>query len=284
MAEIDEIENRISLLDEYIDFEEIIDIYIDETPNDENDADIDDIDMLEYRKKQALSLLYRFKEIYELNILSPENGYSILNIAEDENLNIKKYLHRFLAYKSKTGGKGANSDGSAELFEYISANAVKSFFGKGTNVIMVGEGRSSLTVEVLKNITQKLKEYSGVYHNLPNRAKDDGVDFIVYKPIDKRDVGNIIVLGQACVGKHYNQKNPIYERWENEYITYAVKPPTTLLSLVYYLDADELRKVHSKFRNSLVFDRARIIKYFDSSDTALNERIVDFVDNNINGE
>lgn len=276
MGEIDKIENKISLLDPTIDFQEVIDSYLSETLPEE---EIEEIDILEFRKNQVFSLQYRFGEMYNLSILTPENGFSTLNVLDDDSINVKKYLHRFLIYKTITGGKEANTDGSAELFEYISANAVKNFLGKGAKVIMVGEGRDNLTEERLTSIINDLREKPGRYYNLPNRAKDDGVDFIAYKPLDGRDVGNLVVLGQACVGKYFNEKKAIHQRWEDEYITYAIKPPTTLLSVVHYLESDQLRKVHSEFRNSLVFDRARIIKYYDPSDDDLNGRIVDFVNN-----
>lgn len=276
MKEIDIIENRISLLEPFIKFEEIINGYLSETfPEDEIEA----MSKLEFRKNQLSQLQYRFTEMYNLNILSPENGFSILKVEDNEEINIKKYLHRFLAFKSITGGTNANADGSAELFEYISANAVKKFLGDGAEIIMVGEGRSNLTTERLIQISNDIKEVEGVFTNLPARAKDDGVDFIVYKPLDSRNIGNLIVLGQACVGKHYNDKKTIYQRWQDEYITFAIKPPTTLLSVVYFLDSDKLRQVHSEFGNSIVFDRARIIKYFDTTDAVLNNRIIEFVNN-----
>lgn len=276
---IDIIENRISLLDSFIVFEEIIDEYLSETHTDE---EIQEIDILSFRKRQLDSLQYRFAELYNLNVLTAENGFSVLKVEDNQDLNIKKYIHRFLSYKSVTGGKNANVDGSAELFEDISANAVRNFLGDGSKVIMVGEGRSNLTIERLSEISKLIVEKPGVYHNLPNRAKDDGVDFIVYKPFDKRNTGNLIILGQACVGKHFEDKKVIHQRWQDEYITFAIKPPTTLLSVVYFLESDRLRAVHSEFGNSIIFDRGRILKFYDISDETLNNRIMDFVIANIN--
>ncbi len=278
MREIDVIENRISLLEPHIEFEEIIDEFLSETFPEE---EIETINRLEYRKNQLTQLQFRFTEMYNLNILTPENGFSILNVEDNEEVNIKKYLHRFLAFKSETGGTNANIDGSAELFEYISANAVKNFLGEGAEIVMVGEGRSNLTEERLRQISNDIKENEGIFSNLPQRAQDDGVDFIVYKPLDGRNIGNLIVLGQACVGKHYNDKKAIYQRWQDEYITFAIKPPTTLLSVVYFLDSEKLRRAHSQFGNSMVFDRARIIKYYSPTDDDLNKSIIDFVNKNI---
>lgn len=274
MKEIDIIENRISLLESSVEFKEIIDEYLSETFDED---EIEAMDKLEFRKNRLSQIQYRFTEMYDLNILSPENGFSILTVEDNEDINIKKYLHRFLSFKSITGGANANADGSAELFENISANSVKKFLGDGAKIIMVGEGRSSLTPERLIQISNLINENEGVHVNLPNRAKDDGVDFIVYKPIDARNIGNLIILGQACVGKHYNDKKVIHQRWQDEYITFAIKPPTTLLSVVYFLEPDKLRQVHSEFGNSIVFDKARIIKYYDTTDTILNNKIIEFV-------
>jgi len=281
MEEIDIIENNISLLKTSIEFEEVIKDCLSEKYS---DSEIGEIDLLEYRRDKVNQLKYRFSNIYNLDILSPENGFSILNIDDSEDFKIKKYLHRFLSFKSLTGGEGANAEGSAELFEFISANAVKSFLGEGSHSLMVGEKRGNLTKERLIQITEELHEKPGVYHNLPKKAKDDGVDFIVFKPMDKRDVGNIVILGQACLGWHFSQKKSIYDRWKDEYITFAVKPPTTLLSVVSYLDNDKLKEVHSVFGNSIVFDRGRIMKYYDITDVKLNNKIIDFVNEKINEE
>jgi len=278
MEEIDIIENNISLLKTSIEFEEVIKDCLSEKFSDD---EISEMDMLGYRRDKLNQLQYRFSNIYNLDILSPENGFSILNIDDSEDFKIKRYLHRFLSYKSLTGGKNANVDGSAEIFELISANAAKNYLGDGANIIMVGEGNKALTKIRLKEIVGILQEREGRDYNLPDRAKDDGVDFIVYKSFDSRNVGNIIILGQACVGKYYNNKKSIRDRWKTEYITYSVKPPITLLSVVYYLDEPNLRKVHSEFDNAIVFDRGRIIKYYDTTDVGLSNKIIDFVNKEI---
>lgn len=279
MDEIDIIENNISLLDSSIKFDDIINNYLSENFS---YNEIREMDLLEFRKDKIRQLQFRFANIYKMDILSPEDGYSILNVDDREGFNIKKYLHRFLSFKSLTGGAGANADGSAELFEYISANAVKNYLGKGARTIMVGEGKKALTKVRLKEIVDILNEREGRDYNLPEKAKDDGVDFIVYKPLDTRNIGNIIILGQACVGKHYNNKKPIYDRWKNEYIIYYVRPPVVLLSVVYYLNESDLRKVHSDFFNAIVFDRGRIMNFYDTSDDNLNKRIIKFVNKKIN--
>ncbi len=279
--EIDIIENSISLLNTSIEFEEIIDSYLSGVSTDE---EIKGDDRLSYRKRKLDQLQYRFKKIYNLDILCPENGCSVLNVKCSSNLRVKMYLHRFLSFKNSTGGGNANADGSAELFEDISANAVKNYLGDGSKSIMVGEGRANLTETRLKQISKEIHENTGLYDNLPNQAKDDGVDFIVYKPIDERNVGNLVILGQACIGKNFRLKKSIRQRWQNEYITYAVKPPTTLLSIVCFLEADELKKVHSDFDNSIVFDKGRIMKYYNTNDKDLNSRIINFVNENINDD
>lgn len=279
MEEIDFIENNISLLKSSIDFDDIISNYLSETYTDD---EIREINILEFRKDNVDKLQYRFSQIYNLDILSPENGFTILNIADSDDLKIKRYLHRFLIYRNFIGGVRANVDGSSQLFEEISANAVKAFLGEGSDVIMVGQGRSNLTSERLEEIAEELHEKKGSTHNLPKGAKDDGVDFIVYKNIDKRHVGNVILLGQASVGKNYANKKPINERWKNDYISYAVKPPIPVLSITHFLDESNLRKLHSDFGNALIFDRGRILKYFDVRDNHLNKKIVDYVNENIN--
>ena len=279
MEVIDIIENKIHLHKSLIDFEQIVDEYLSEHDESENE------DKLAFRKSKFAELFCRVSKIYCMDIsLTSEDGYSIINIEDANDVNVKRYLHRFLSYKCLIGGTNAKQDGSAELFEEISANAVTNYLGLGAKSIMIGEGRKSLTKEVLEKITDELNEKYGIYCNLPDKAKDDGVDFIVYKPVDDRNIGNIIILGQACVGKHYLEKKPINKRWQGEYIKYAVGPPVTLISVVNYLEENNLRKVHSEFGDSLVFDKGRILKYFDISDDVLNRKIIKFINNIIDDE
>ncbi len=277
------LDNRISLTKPAIDLGEFITEYLSE-----NHADLlednNSFDELEYRKDNIMSLQDRFIDYYGIEI-NPEDGYSILTIdTENEENKIKRYLHRFLTYKSLVGGKGANSDGSAKLFEAISANSVRSFIGDNTAIIMIGEGRNNLTAEQLNNISSKMEEKIGTIRDLPSQAKDDGVDFIVFKPFDSRNVGNLVVLGQACVGKSFKSKKPIKKRWKSKYIDFAVQPPATLLSVVCFLEKEELKNIHSEFDDAIVFDRGRIMKYYDVTDTELNDKIISFVNEKIDCE
>lgn len=275
MTDVDALENKLSLLNDSIEFEDIVDDFLCSSGIDNTSPD-------EFRANAAVTIIKRFRDIYNLDVISSENGHSTLVISTDQTTKAKKYLHRFLTYKNETGGEGASSDGSAALFERISANAVRNYLGGDAKNILVGEGGSRLTEDVLKDITTKLNEAPGVFSNLPERAQDDGVDFITYKPFDGRNTGNIVVLGQACVGRNATNKKPIKKRWKNDYIKFAVHPPLTLLSVVEYMDTEKLKAVHSEFDGAIVFDRGRIMKYFDSSDTKLNTDISDWVETHIN--
>lgn len=273
MNDINNIENRLSLFKESIAIEDLVDEYLCEESLDYNPN--------EFRASIANSIIERFTDIYNLNIISTENGNSTFVISTDQNIKAKKYLHRFLTYKNITGGEGANSDGSVALFERISANAVRYYLGANAKIILVGECGECLTEKVLREISIELNEKSGTFDDLPVRAKDDGVDFISYKPFDNRNIGSIVILGQACVGKHAIDKKPIKDRWKVDYIKYAIRPPLTLLSVVEYLDAGKLKSVHSDFNGAIVFDRGRIMRYYDSSDSTLNADIQSWVITNI---
>ncbi len=168
MGEIDSIENKLFLTKDSIDFKEVVDEFLGENPPEE------EIDKLEFRKAKTDALLYRFKTIYGLDILEPQDGCSVFNVKKEDEYLIKRCLHRFLVHKSKRGGTGASSDGSGKLFEEISANAVKNFLGENAKSILTGEAGDNLSPEFLKKITTTLQEKEGVYHNLPPQAKDDG--------------------------------------------------------------------------------------------------------------
>lgn len=275
MDEIDVIENKISILDNQIEFEEIINIFLSDKYSED---EIQEMDVLGFRKEKGSQINKRFSNIYQLDILTPENAYSVFNVKDGIDFNVKKHLHRFLSHKSLTGGTGSIADGSAELFEYISANAVKNYLGTGSKTIMVGEGKSRLTDVRLNEIVKELYERAGSFDNLPERAQDDGVDFIAYKPIDERNIGSTIVLGQACVGKHAEAKKEIKKRWITEYMNYYIGPPSTLLSVVYYLDETNLKRVHSEFGDAIVFDKGRIMQYYKpGDDIVLDQKIINFI-------
>ncbi len=273
MKSINEIELEISLLENEIDFNFIIDDYLHE-----NYAD----DEIEVRRLMFNELNNRFEQIYKFhNLIQPTNGYSEILVDHGEAFEAQKNLHFFLCKKEKQGGTNASSDGSAELFEKISLNAVANFLEVSReDCLIIGEGRTNLTEQALDDIVDKLKERKGHYNNLPAKAKDDGVDFIVYKPIDTRNVGNLVILGQACVGKSYTSKKPIKERWLNEYIDFPIHP-LTLLSIVNFKDKDELKKLHSEFHRAIIFDRGRILQYFDYNDMPLNEEIKNYIQSNL---
>lgn len=280
MKSIDYVECKLLLTHDEIDFEELVDEYIkDEIIVDSKAPENDDLNNSRYREEIFIKLNNRFVNGYLWNILSISDGYSKLHVKKEND--VKKYLHRFLVYHCENGGQGVKSNGAADLFEKISANAVQSFLGGESKQIIVGEGRDMLKEDLLKDIAASLLEKVGCFNNLPSRAQDDGVDFIVYKDFDLRGVGNIIILGQACIGKHYKTKKPIHKRWKCEYINFAVTP-LCLLSIVHYLDKEKLHEIHSEFSDSIVFDRLRIMKYYNIEDAELNLKIRTFVENNIN--
>lgn len=242
------------------------------------DNEIDtNYDINEFKKNLFDEINFRLTMIYNLDILKPENGYSKIKLTLDNEEQIAKFnLLKFLLNKMETGGENWVNDGSAELFERISANSIKNYLGQGTETILIGEGKENLTIKKLKEICRIMNEPFGSTNNLPKKAKDDGVDFIAYKKFDERNIGNIIILGQACVGKNYYKKKAIFERWQTEYITYFIKPPLRLLSTVHFLEWDGLKKVQSDFNGAIVFDRGRIMRYFNPEDINLNNDIINY--------
>ncbi|MCT4599462.1 MAG: hypothetical protein N4A32_00990 [Marinifilaceae bacterium] len=274
---IEYIDCNLNLIRSNINFKDLVDESVSSCISIENE-NLDEYDV-RYREECFNAINNRFKKDYELDIFSIEDGYTKLSIQDGEIE--KKNLHKFLVYHSFNGGENAKSNGAGSLFERISANSVKNFLGKNSKYILVGEDGRNLNKEALEDYAKELSEKFGHCNNLPTKAQDDGVDFIVYKPIDRRNVGNIIVLGQACVGKNFKRKKQIHKRWLNEYINFAITP-LCLLSTVQYLENDDLRNIHSEFGSAIIFDRLRIIKYYNIEDESLNEDICNFVENFIN--
>lgn len=285
MTIIDYIENRINLTEETIDVNSLIDDYLNEADYDDNtdymnlSNNYDDVkteNNHETRLYIAEKLLYRFKEIYKMDVISFDNGFTTIIVNQKSLYQNKIVVHRFLTVKSIEGGSHSNVDGSDKLFEKISALSAKSFIGYDSKIIYTGQGTGRLTQDRLSNICNEMKEPKGIFDNLPSEAKDDGVDFIIFKEIDSRNLGNIILLGQSFSGKNIKNKKVQNQRWLKEYILYHVKSIHCALFIVHYFETCSLKRAQSDFENTFVFDRGRILRYYPDTDELTSE-ILDYL-------
>ena len=282
-ATISKIEYELSLFEYSINFEELLEKILAEDPDNPDNPNNPDnhnknVSLSEKRISYFDALQYRFKDIYDLDILNFDNGDARLTINQEEKFTIKKYLHKFLLHFDNNGATGVQPEIS-KLFEKISMNAVKNYLGKNSKGLLTP---CKLNKHSLECIAKTLSEQFGTINNLPPHTKDAGVDFIVYKPIDTRKKGNVVILGQATLGRHFHKKKSInITKWQ-EFIPFAITP-IRCLSIVEYLTSEKLKSEQNEFEKAIVFDRGRLIKYYHpDEDKTLNDEITKFITNSIN--
>lgn len=189
-----------------------------------------------------------------------------------ESLIVEKdnYLHYFYClYYAVVGGN--SSTFNTNIFELITDNCLKNYFGTTNSTITsIGQSSSNLRGSI-EAIRVSLIEVKGNYENIRPQAKDGGIDIVTFKPLDNR--GNqIVCLTDATIGKNWRDQKQVITKlnyWK-EYIHFKVCP-VTCLSIVHIVDEADFYQASKD--NGLIFDRARIMKYF-ISDNLLKTRLI----------
>jgi hypothetical protein len=174
------------------------------------------------------------------------------------------YLHYF--YCLYYAVKGGNSSAfNTNIFEQITDNSLKNYFGTTNSTITsIGQSTSNLKGSI-EAIRVSLMEVKGSYDDIRPQAKDGGIDIVTFKPLDNR--GNqIVCLTDATIGKNWRDQKQVVTklRYWQDYIHFKVCP-VTCLSIVHIVDEADFYQASRD--NGLIFDRARIMKYFTSDNT-----------------
>lgn len=174
------------------------------------------------------------------------------------------FLHYFYClYYAVSGGN--SSALNTNIFEKITDNSLKNYFGTAdSSITSIGQNTSNL-INFIDNIRTDLNEAKGSYDNIRPQAKDGGIDIVTYKPLDSR--GNqVVCLTDATIGRHWRDQKQVSVKlnyWK-DYIHFKVCP-LTCLSIVHIVDEVDFYKASRD--NGLIFDRARIMKFFTSDNT-----------------
>lgn len=176
----------------------------------------------------------------------------------------KDNLHYFYCLYFSVKG-GTSDTGHTNVFEMITDSSLKNYFGTDYSYITsIGQNSENLK-KAIDKIKNALLEKKGSYDDIGVQAKDGGIDIITYKPVDNR--GNqVVCLTDATVGKNWKREKKVISKlryWE-DYIHFKLTP-LTCLSIVHIVSDSEFYSASRD--NGLLFDRARIMRYYQSNVT-----------------
>ena len=175
-----------------------------------------------------------------------------------DNSDTKNLHYLYCLYYSIEGGSAPAS--ITNIFEVITDNCLKNYFSTNfSHITSAGQSNKNLKSSIEK-VRKMLKEDEGNLKNLSSQAKDGGIDIITYLPFDDR--GNqVVCLTDATIGKNWKIQKKVKIKlghWR-DFIQFKVIP-ISCLSVVHIIEDIYF---HSASRdNGLLFDRARIMKFF----------------------
>lgn len=179
------------------------------------------------------------------------------------------YHYLYCLYYANVGGQTTIEN--TNIFERISDVCLKNYFNTDNSIVTSVGQNTLLLIDKINSIVEDLKEDVGNFQNMPPMAKDGGIDIITYKPFDIR--GNqLVCLTDATIGKNWDSQKNVFstlQMWQ-DYIHFKTCP-LTCLSIVHIVEPE---KFHSSSRmNGMIFDRARIMKYYMDNQDVKHELI-----------
>lgn len=166
----------------------------------------------------------------------------------------------------------------ATYFELIAAEVVRAYLGDTAEVIRTGWPSHDATQRPVrfKALFNIVSSRAGEWHwdppppnsddPHPRIVKDEGVDFVAWKPMPDRRPGKLFVLGQCACGNEWDTKlgelnEKRFERWFRPATAAAFQ---RAFALPRYVSGQYIFQELSK-QAGLVFDRARIVAIAESN-------------------
>jgi hypothetical protein len=152
------------------------------------------------------------------------------------------------------------------FFERVVTLLVRSYLGTDSQALHIGSPREEEIGSRFMDAMKVLHERSGDWHWSPEEGLpadgpagtgDEGVDFVVWKPIDNRP-GKIFVLGQCACGDDWEEK---FDDINLEKLWKWIRPrpfpdPIRVFATPHHLSDGHLREAQREA--GLVLDRARL--------------------------
>lgn len=156
------------------------------------------------------------------------------------------------------------------LFERSTAKIIATYFGEYAQSFHTGSPRESgeSFQDAMKHISQQTGEFcwgpEGGYD--PAKVKDEGLDFVIWlKHADKRQLGQLFILGQCACGNNWNSKwdELQIKKLEKWFHPMTVIPPVRAFATPHHV-SDVVLKEASRAAG-LFFDRARLTMILHSA-------------------
>lgn len=178
------------------------------------------------------------------------------------------YLYLFLLLATRLNMKTKKIQGGIDgalLFEHISANAAKNFFGDNAESIVFGTGVPGGFKNKVKDLIKRLNEGDG-YRNSntnPPTKNDDGIDVVVWKDFADKKIGKLIGFGQCKTGTS-SWRNEIHKLKPSNFCNnwFSKNPVLEPIPIVFITDTmNEEFNFYSSQKGFLIFNRFRIMEY-----------------------
>ena len=193
-------------------------------------------------------------ELAKRSILYKDPIYTVSNNKVKPNYNWKDIPEYFLCLFYSFYGANDYSGGT-NLFEKISANALKNFING--EIYTLGFPARLNFNQHLDEIAKCCSEQRGMPAN--NSYKDDGVDVLGVKSFGDNRSSNLYILLQCAAGRHWTAKKPIIlNRWTN-YIVWYPENLIQSISTVEFVEQKDWDKHSSTF--GMLLDRIRIYNF-----------------------
>ena len=218
------------------------------------------------------SLVYGSKYPYSIN----QSGNALSFNTDSTNINHILYLFLLLATRlnMKDDPIHANIDGT-KLFEDVSAEIAKTYFGENSNSLVFSKGFSTFP-EKIDNLSKRIGEGRGFKQNASISSFDDNLDIVVWIPFFDDRYGKFIAFGQCKTGTNYKDKFGILkpdafcDKWIEDFCHEA---PMRLFFVADSMSSDISWQENLRDAG-LLFDRYRIVGTCENLNNSLFSQII----------
>lgn len=199
--------------------------------------------------------------------------YSEHKIKLKKDLNYKHELYLMLLVSSKLNQFGAFQTELTTEFEIISFYALKKFLPPNALIKKFGKNSdyTGTAIEKIKDLANDLNlntDNHEIDQITKGNTQERGLDLIGWIPFEDQSPNMIIILAQCACGKNWPDKNHDTSRFKNYFRFYKSKPIQSLFIPYSLIDYNQSRFYSSDEieEGCLVFERKRLIEYFDAED------------------
>ncbi|MFD0795492.1 hypothetical protein ACFQZX_17855 [Mucilaginibacter litoreus] len=195
-------------------------------------------------------------------------GYSINYERNDDQHN---WIYRFLLLSTRlnmTNHKVQNGLDGTQLFERLSAEVAKQFFGTNAEADILGTSKAQAGGfrTKLKELTKRIGEGGEPHNNAGYQPQDDNIDVILWKGFTDKQPSQIIAFGQCKTGTSWSDRlselnvDAFMKTW---FSMHPVLTPIRMFFCAQYFPKEIWRPRANEA--GLVFDRFRILDYLPES-------------------